>query len=214
MTGSIIYLKAEEASYLRSHQVHIGDVASVYCGDRELEEMIRDLHIHTFAKKDKGRAFISVLVLIRAIRERVPGSEVRSIGARDLVVCYKPPDMEVSPHVRNLRILFICLTCFLGSGVSIMEYNYDVELIRIFQNYYRIFTGTEVSGPTFMAFFYSVGLTVGIFLFFNHIPGGKVADEPTPIQVQMRLYERDLNQTFVLDAERNGEELDVDMDHE
>ena len=128
------------------------------------------------------------------------------------MICYKPDKMKLSPWLYRLKILLICLTCFLGTCVSIMEYNNDVDLMKIFARLYETFTGVKPNGPTFVAFFYSVGLMIGIFLFFNHIPGSKITDEPTPIQVQMRLYERDVNQTFILDASRNGEELDVDSE--
>ena len=74
---------------------------------------------------------------------------------------------------------------------------------------YKVFLGTKPDDPTFVEFFYSVGLALGIFLFFNHVPGKKVTNEPTPIQVQMRLYEQDVNRTFLLGASRKGEELDV-----
>ena len=74
---------------------------------------------------------------------------------------------------------------------------------------YRTFVGQKPDGPTFVELFYSIGLALGVFLFFNHVPGKKVTNEPTPIQVQMRLYEQDVNQTFLLCASRKGEELDV-----
>ena len=90
-----------------------------------------------------------------------------------------------------------------------MGYNNDVDMAKVFGQLYRTFVGQKPDGPTFVELFYSIGLALGVFLFFNHVPGKKVTNEPTPIQVQMRLYERDVNQTFLLGASRKGEELDV-----
>ena len=90
-----------------------------------------------------------------------------------------------------------------------MVYNNDVDMVKVFGQLYKVFLGTKPDDPTFVELFYSVGLALGIFLFFNHVPGKKVTNEPTPIQVQMRLYEQDVNRTFLLGASRKGEELDV-----
>ena len=90
-----------------------------------------------------------------------------------------------------------------------MGYNNDVDMVKVFGQLYKVFLGTKPDDPTFVELFYSVGLALGIFLFFNHVPGKKVTNEPTPIQVQMRLYEQDVNRTFLLGASRKGEELDV-----
>ena len=94
-------------------------------------------------------------------------------------------------------------------GITIMGYNNDVDMSKVFTQLYETFLGTRPAGTTFIELFYSIGLTLGVFLFFNHTPGKKVTNEPPPIQVQMRLYEKDVNQTFLLGASRKGEELDV-----
>ena len=57
---------------------------------------------------------------------------------------------------------------------------------------------------------YSVGLFLGIILFFNHGGRYKLTNDPSPLQVQMRQYEQGVNQTFITDAERNGGSRDVD----
>ena len=38
MEKTIIYLKAEQSSYVDHEMIHIGDIASVYCGDKKKEE--------------------------------------------------------------------------------------------------------------------------------------------------------------------------------
>lgn len=106
------------------------------------------------------------------------------------------------------NFIYRCHMLF-GTGITVMGYNNDVDMAKVFGQLYRTFVGQKPDGPTFVELFYSIGLALGVFLFFNHVPGKKVTNEPTPIQVQMRLYEQDVNQTFLLGASRKGEELDV-----
>lgn len=152
---------------------------------------------------------MSILVLVEAISEMIPAGEIKNMGEQDIIINYKNPGKEPAVWMQTGKIIFICITCFLGMGISIIGYNNDVEMEQVFAQIYESFLGTKPTGPTFIELFYSIGLTLGVFLFFNHIPGKKVTNEPTPIQVQMRLYERDVNQTFLLGASRKGEELDV-----
>ena len=211
MEKKIIYLKAEQSSYVNHGTIHIGDIASVFCEDREIEKRIRNIVIYEFdEKKEKeGRIFLSILLLIEKISEQIPCGEVRNVGELDMVVYYKTKAQESKKWVQSAKILFICATCFFGAGITVMGYNNDVDMAKVFGQLYRTFVGQKPGGPTFVELFYSIGLALGVFLFFNHVPGKKVTNEPTPIQVQMRLYEQDVNQTFLLGASRKGEELDV-----
>ena len=57
---------------------------------------------------------------------------------------------------------------------------------------------------------YSIGLGLGILVFFNHIGHKKVTHDPTPIQVQMRTYEQEVDTTFIENCSRKGTNIDVD----
>ena len=41
MEKKIIYLKAEQSSYVNHGKIHIGDIASVFCEDKEIENRFR-----------------------------------------------------------------------------------------------------------------------------------------------------------------------------
>ena len=214
MEKTIIYLKAEQSSYVNHEKIHIGDISSVYCKDKKTEELIRNIILYEFDKKKEkeGRIFLSILLLIEKISEQIPHGEVRNVGELDMVVYYKAENTEDRKWIQTVKILFICATCFFGTGITVMGYNNDVDMAKVFEQLYKVFVGRKPDGVTFVELFYSVGLALGIFLFFNHVPGKKVTNEPTPIQVQMRLYEQDVNQTFLLGASRKGEEMDVSSD--
>ena len=207
----IIYLKAEQSSYVNHEKIHIGDIASVFCEDKEIEKKIKNIVLYEFDEKNEkeGRVFLSILLLIEKISEQIPYGEVRNTGETDMVIYYKAEELKSKKWVQVIKILFICATCFFGAGITVMGYNNDVDMVKVFGQLYKVFLGTKPDDPTFVELFYSVGLALGIFLFFNHVPGKKVTNEPTPIQVQMRLYEQDVNRTFLLGASRKGEELDV-----
>ena len=55
---------------------------------------------------------------------------------------------------------------------------------------------------------YSLGLAVGIILFFNHVGGRRITRDATPIEVAMKLYERDVDDTLIETADREGKEIE------
>ena len=55
----------------------------------------------------------------------------------------------------------------------------------------------EKTNPALINIPYSIGLAVGIIVFYNHFMGKKLTDDPTPIEVEMELYDRDVTDTMV-----------------
>jgi hypothetical protein len=91
-----------------------------------------------------------------------------------------------------------------------MRANTDVGIEELFYNVYEMIMGQAPDGPNILHISYAAGLAIGIILFFNHAGKIKLNDDPTPFEVQMRLYERDVNDTLMINAGRKGEEADVD----
>ena len=119
MEKTIIYLKAEQSSYVDHETIHIGDIASVYCGDKKKEEKIRNIILYEFDenKEKEGRIFLSILLVIEKISEQIPCGEVRNVGELDMVVYYKSKNAENKKWVQTAKILFIGATCFFGTGI-------------------------------------------------------------------------------------------------
>ena len=65
------------------------------------------------------------------------------------------------------------------------------------------------SGFSVLELTYCVGLIVGILAFFNHFGGKKFTVDPTPMEVEMRLYENDIQTTLIENYSRKEQEMDV-----
>ena len=90
-----------------------------------------------------------------------------------------------------------------------MAFNNDVAVGDIFSKLYYQVMGTPSDGVTEIEICYSIGLAIGITLFFNHVGKKKITPDPTPMQVEMRKYEKDIDTTFIENAERKGHSIDV-----
>ena len=141
MEKKIIYLKAEQSSYVNHEKIHIGDIASVFCEDKEIEKKIKNIVLYEFDEKNEkeGRVFLSILLLIEKISEQIPYGEVRNTGETDMVIYYKAEELKSKKWVQVIKILFICATCFFGAGITVMGYNNDVDMVKVFGQLYKVF---------------------------------------------------------------------------
>ena len=78
-----------------------------------------------------------------------------------------------------------------------MTFNNDVDLPKLFGQLFFQFTGQESDGFTILELSYSIGVGLGILVFFNHFSGRKLTADPTPMEVEMRLYEDDVDKTLI-----------------
>lgn len=185
------------------------DIISLYCTDKDLEQEIKDQRVYHFMGEENQRKCFSVLKLIEVIKQVDKALDVVNLGPEDFIVYYKK-QQEESKILHYGKIVFVILVAFFGASFSIMTYNTDVGIEELFYNVYEMVMGQAPNGPNILHISYTAGLAIGIILFFNHAGKIKLNDDPTPFEVQMRLYERDVNDTLMIDAGRKGEESDVD----
>ena len=90
-----------------------------------------------------------------------------------------------------------------------MAFHNDIQIQELFNKVHEMVTGRPSSGYSILEISYSLGLCVGIIVFFNHIGGKRISADPTPIEVEMRIYEDDVNQTLIDNADRMNIEVDT-----
>lgn len=203
-----LYVKGDRNIELTKPDVTLGDILSVECSDKAILPKIKTLKICRFKKSGQQRCVISILEIIACIHEKFPGIQVQNMGEADIILTYE--DQKTPPlawHI--LKTVFVVAVTFCGAAFSIMAFNNDVDVTRLFGQIYGFITGRESSGFTVLEITYSIGLTAGILIFFNHFGRKRFTVDPTPMEVQMRLYENDIQTTLIEDSARKGDEIDV-----
>ena len=142
------------------------------------------------------------------IHEHYPELEICNLGEADVIVSYE--DQKQEGKIRKyIKIAGVAVITFCGAAFSIMTFNNDVDVTKLFSQIYRQVMGTESDGFTILEATYSLGLALGILIFFNHFGKKRFSVDPTPIEVEMRLYEKDIQTTVIEDYSRKGQEEDV-----
>lgn len=205
----ILYIKFDQNMAVYTVHVLLGDVAELECANQAIVTRLKTVKLFTFQNPQKGshtcaaRRVCSLIEVVEKIHEVYPNLEIQNLGESDFIVEYSTKKEE-RDWILVLKISLVCIITFFGSAFSIMTFNNDVSVTKLFGQLYQLLTGQESDGFTILELTYSLGLTVGIVAFFNHLGGRRLTKDPTPIEVEMRLYENDVDTTLIRTAERNG----------
>lgn len=207
-----VYIKAERNTEVTKPQVTLGDVLKLECANPAVAAKLKTIKLLTFHhtdQKNQNRTAVSVLRVIQLIHEKYPNIEIQNLGEQDFIVTYEE-QQTAGGFLHGLKAAVVVLISFIGAAFSIMAFNNDVDVTKMFGQIYELVTGTKSNGFTILELTYSVGLIIGILTFFNHFGRKRFSVDPTPMEVEMRLYENDLQTTLIENISRKGKELDVD----
>lgn len=201
-----IYIKPmEKASIVQKREVLLRDVAEVYIGGAKTQEAGR-LVVFCIPEEKKKTYLISVLDLIRILHQKYPKASISNLGEMDILIEYQPKPERKNPLWTGAKIAFVSLILFVGAMTTIMCYHSDTQLPLIFQNVYYIFFGENREMPAMLSIPYSIGVGLGIILFFNHFSKATLTDDPTPIEIEMTTYEKETNASVIDYLERQKQQ--------
>ncbi len=203
-----IYIKAPQCINVNQPDVTLKDFLTIYTSDDHLKKQLLAIPFYRFPKNKKGQIIVSVLKVIEVITKQFPDVSIDNLGEGDFILCYEPLS-ESKKMKETLFTIFICMVAFFGGGYAIMAYNTDVGAKELFTYLSMFFLGNAQIGTVYLAISYAVGLTFGMLLFFNHLGNKKLTNDPTPLEVQMRLYEKDISTTIIKDTSRRSQNLEV-----
>ncbi len=206
--NATIYLKAEQNVELQTPEVFVKDIGKLTCSDAQILAKAKAVKLWQFKEGESKRQVISILRVVQEIEKACPGASVESLGEADVLVEW----IHVNRHkgfAQWCRLFFVALISFFGTGFTIMAFHNDIGINDVFTKIYEMVMGQPSDGYGILELSYSLGLAVGIIVFFNHIGGRRITKDPTPIEVEMRVYEKDVNQALIETADREGKTIDV-----
>lgn len=158
-------------------------------GDANIIKRIQSLPIYKIREEDGSKLSIDALSVIAAIRMLFPSLDIQLIGPANTVVYIKQPLKRLKP----LLILTVWLLLFVGSGLAVMNFHEDVSMRAVHIRLYYLLTGIHSLYPLWLQIPYSIGLGLGMVLFFNHFFKKRFNDEPSPLDVEMFNYQQNLD---------------------
>lgn len=208
VSNSTLYIKGEQCVEVKKRDVTLGDLLTMECSQQNIVSKLKTIKIIKIPDEGQHRYVVSILKIIECIHKEYPNLEIQNMGSPDLIVIYEEQKSN-NKFLQGCKIAFITLLSFIGAAFAIMTFNNDSEATELFGQVYELIMGKPQTGFGVLELTYSIGLAVGILVFFNHFGKRRFSVDPTPIEVEMRLYENDIQTTIISDYSRKGQEIDV-----
>lgn len=183
--------------------IYLGQVAQLLA-EPELEEKLKRIVLYRPTEVDGNLVLIDMMLIVRKVREVLPQMTIEHFGEPHTII-------EVEPHAKTVHWLVLVLVWFLlfiGSGLAIMNFHADVSMAEVHQNIFTMITGMEDEHPLVLQIPYSIGIGIGMIIFFNRLFKKRFNEEPNPLEVEMFMYEENVHQYVISDeyAKKNERE--------
>ncbi len=169
--------------------VYVKDLCEVFSCDESIEK-IKNTVVYEIKDNTEKKYAVSSLDITRCIVSKFPNLTVNNLGEEAVLISYLPKAKEENKIFKFIKIALVSLVLFIGSATTIMSFQADGEFVKIMEGYYHMLYGKTDHSPLVLEVPYSIGIAVGITIFFNHFSRSKESKDPTPIEIQMTLYEQ------------------------
>lgn len=202
---SVLYLRLKRRIYIRSgHTVTLGQVSRLTTEDEELERQLKELALYKHRESDGNRVVIDLLQIVKSIRRSFPDVSVEAYG--DPQVLLMVADKPVGPRYAVLALAWLLL--FFGAGLAIMNFHTDVSMKEVHIRIVELITGKKTEHPLWFQIPYSLGVGLGMVLFFNHLFRKRFNEEPNPLEVELFMYQENVNDYVIADEMRKKADYD------
>ena len=157
--STTLYLKADRNVEVSKQNVMLGDLLSMECSDKTILMKVKTLRILKIREEKEQRYVISVLKIIACIHEQYPRLQIQNLGETDIIVTYE--NQKTPPLLWHiLKVVLVSAVIFFGSAFSIMAFNNDVGVTKLFSQIYELIMGKKTDGFSVLEVTYSIGLSL------------------------------------------------------
>ncbi|WP_077621672.1 stage V sporulation protein AA [Sediminibacillus massiliensis] len=185
----IVYLRLKKKLVVKPNaSLRLKDIAFL-SGNDDVKHLLEKVFIYKVTPSDDNVSIIDVFHVIERLNNLYPEIELQTIGPTQIILNIQ------TARKKNpiMMVIVIWLLLFVGAAMAIMNFHYDVSMQAVQQKLYYLLTGRSSEYPLWIQIPYSLGLGIGMILFFNHLFKKRFNEEPSPLEVEMFKYQQDLD---------------------
>lgn len=196
---------SQQKTIVKAKTVKIGDIAQLQ-GPNDIIESIKKIPLMNINSDQERDYLVTIMQIISKIHSVDPEVIVEHFGPTDIIISYKNQAQKENKILTILKVIAVCIILMCGGAVAIMTFHTDTQLPSTFNKLYYIFIGDNHTCPHVIEIPYAIGVALGITVFFNHFSKITFTGDPTPIEVEMTSYQKQVDECRidVLKQEQEG----------
>lgn len=165
---------------LNVKNIYLNDIFSIY--PKEKEEIIKDICMRNYDNNNLRYDVIHLGEVIEKIKDELPSASINFLKADDVIIYFKSNKRD---RTKYLRVLVVSIIILMGSIMGIMNFHADVNM---YDSQYKMVSILTKNANKYLPYFkipYSLGIGIGVALFFNKFIPTYSKDEPSPMDLKM-----------------------------
>lgn len=161
-------------------QIYLGEICSVY--PNSFEKNIKDICLREYNKNESKYDVIHLGEIIESINSVFPDIRINFLKPEDIIIFF---DNYKKDRTKYIRVFLISIVILMGSIMGIMNFHADVNMA---QSQFMMVNAITNNPKRYIKYFqipYSIGIGVGVALFFNKFIPNYSKDEPSPLDLKM-----------------------------
>lgn len=185
----LVYLRLKKhVTVQQSEPISLEQIAYLSTTSKYRNKLENEI-LYRMTKADKDLLIIDGFLVIDRLNDAYPDLEFQLVGPTHTTI-------RVAHQKKRTPVLFVCfvwILLFVGTAMAIMNFHYDVSMEEVQIRLHYLFTGEHTDHPLWIQIPYSLGLGIGMLLFFNHWFQKRFNEEPSPLEIEVFKYQQDID---------------------
>ncbi|SHJ97547.1 hypothetical protein [Tepidibacter formicigenes] len=178
-------------------KIVLKDLFDIYPSEKEI--LVKDIVIKEFQNINKDYDVIELGDVINKINLINDKIKINFLDNSNLLIHFKNNKQD---RTLFIRVILVCIILFLGAGMAIINFHSDVNMNESHRTILRILTGNKNKDLLFLQIPYSLGIGVGVAVFYNKIIPNFSKSEPSPLELEVSAFKTEV-QNYIIE---NNEE--------
>ena len=198
-----IYIQSKgKAIIAPKNIIQLKEIVDIYA-EQNLKQEIENLEYVIENLNMNNTYIVSLITIVNLIKNKFKDSTIMVIGDSEVVINFKDKHLQNHTKYVGLRVALISFILFIGAITAIINFHSDVNMREAHKTIYKVITGVESDNPYLLQIPYSIGIGVGMSVFFNHVFKKRINNEPSPLEVEMYLYQQNMDE-YIKDNSKNN----------
>lgn len=184
-----IYLipKKTEPFNINNKKIYLNDIFCIY--PQKQEDKINNILLREYSDYKSRYDVIHVGEVIEAIKKVDSDRHINFLRTDDVVIYF---DNGKKDSTKYLRVFIVSIIVLMGSIMGIMNFHADVNMDK---SQLKMVTSISENPQKYLPYFqipYSIGIGIGVAIFFNKFIPTYAKDEPSPLDLRISSLNKEI----------------------
>ena len=160
--------------------IYLEDIYAVY--PKEYSYKINNICLREYQNNTSNYDVIHLGEVIEAVNEKFPDLHINFLKPDDIIIFF---DNYKKDRTKYIRVFIVSIVVLMGSIMGIMNFHADVNMAH---SQFMMVDAITDNPKEYMPYFqlpYSIGIGIGVALFFNKFIPTYSKGEPSPLDLKM-----------------------------